>query len=478
MAIPTSKVQWIRIASDIFDDEKVMFIEQLPEADSIIVIWFKLLCFAGKQNNDGIFLLNERIAYTDEMFSVVFRRPINTVRLALQTFERFGMIEIIKDTVTIPNWKKYQADAGLDVVREQTRIRVRAFRERSKQKALTSGEAAQISEKKEQKDDKKDSEEGDKEGKNEQCNVTCNATRNVTVTKCNIPPNPSPSTPFSPLSFSPPHPLFIIPPISPDNPNPYPLRRTNEPLERNTSAHAHAREERGFPQKVAKDELSEEQLDEEIEKFFTECELFLKAHPNVIDDLADLPQEEIDFQALSAEIEKSKNHLSHAVSITWLLRNYTEIMSGKYRDFTDKEAMEKQQETVKEQLIRAADARAERERWYAERKRAAEAKAEAMLAKARAIPTYAQAERALNALEIQEAKATIAKDEFELKEIAEKRAAAKKAIAMTLKQANINEEDLKPIYHCPKCSDTGYLPNGKACDCYRMPEIRPQKAVG
>ena len=46
-------VKWIKIATDIFDDEKILLIESLPEADSIIVIWFKLLCLAGKQNNSG-----------------------------------------------------------------------------------------------------------------------------------------------------------------------------------------------------------------------------------------------------------------------------------------------------------------------------------------------------------------------------------------------------------------------------------------
>ena len=39
--------------------------------------------------------LNEKSA---EMFSTIFRRPLNTVRLALKTFEQFGMIEIINDT--------------------------------------------------------------------------------------------------------------------------------------------------------------------------------------------------------------------------------------------------------------------------------------------------------------------------------------------------------------------------------------------
>ena len=102
-------VKWIKIVTDIFDDEKILLIESMPEADAIIVIWFKLLCLAGKQNNGGVFMLNERIAYTEEMFATIFRRKVTTVRMALKTFEQFGMVEIINDTVTIPNWSKHQS---------------------------------------------------------------------------------------------------------------------------------------------------------------------------------------------------------------------------------------------------------------------------------------------------------------------------------------------------------------------------------
>ena len=60
-----TEVKWIKIVTDIFDDEKILIIESMPEADAMIVIWFKLLCLAGKQNNSGVFTINNRIAYTD-----------------------------------------------------------------------------------------------------------------------------------------------------------------------------------------------------------------------------------------------------------------------------------------------------------------------------------------------------------------------------------------------------------------------------
>lgn len=131
----TADVKWIKIVTDIFDDDKILLIESMPEADAIIVIWFKLLCLAGKQNNSGVFLLNGRIAYTDEMFATIFRRPLNTVRLALKTFEQFGMIEIIEGTVTIPNWEKHQRLDALEASREATKQRVIRYREKQKQLA-------------------------------------------------------------------------------------------------------------------------------------------------------------------------------------------------------------------------------------------------------------------------------------------------------------------------------------------------------
>lgn len=127
-------VKWIKIVTDVFDDEKIQLIDSLPERDAIIVMWFKMLCLAGRQNNGGVFMLNDRIPYTDEMLSTIFRRPLNIVRLALQTFENFGMIEIINNTILIPNWDKHQSLDKLEQAREKTRKRVAKHRE--KQKAL------------------------------------------------------------------------------------------------------------------------------------------------------------------------------------------------------------------------------------------------------------------------------------------------------------------------------------------------------
>ena len=103
-----SDVKWIKITTDIFDDEKILLIESLPDAYAIITVWFKLLCLAGKQNNSGVFMMG-RIPCTDKMLATIFRMKESSVTMALRTFEDFGMVEIVDGVITIPNWGKHQS---------------------------------------------------------------------------------------------------------------------------------------------------------------------------------------------------------------------------------------------------------------------------------------------------------------------------------------------------------------------------------
>ncbi len=131
-------VKWIKITTDIFDDEKILLIESLPDSYAIITCWFKLLCLAGKQNNSGVFMIG-RIAYTDKMLATIFRMKESTVTMALQTFEQFGMVEIVDGVITIPNWGKHQNLDQLEAKKEYMRNYMAEYR--AKQKAITSGEA-------------------------------------------------------------------------------------------------------------------------------------------------------------------------------------------------------------------------------------------------------------------------------------------------------------------------------------------------
>lgn len=129
-----AEVKWIKIATDIFDDEKILLIEGLPDAYAIITVWFKLLCLAGKKNNGGVFLMNDKIPYTDKMLTTIFRMNESTVKLALNAFEQFKMIEIVEGIITIPNWNKYQTLDAYE--RKKERDRLYQEERRAKQRAL------------------------------------------------------------------------------------------------------------------------------------------------------------------------------------------------------------------------------------------------------------------------------------------------------------------------------------------------------
>ena len=144
-----AEIKWIKISCDLFNDEAIRLIEQMPDGDAIIVIWLKLLITAGKINDNGFLYFRKEIPYTDEMLSTVFNRPLNTIRLALSTFERFGMIQIVtQQGIYITNWEKYQNIEGMERARELAKMRKRKQRQKEKmlllemqkEKDVTSGD--------------------------------------------------------------------------------------------------------------------------------------------------------------------------------------------------------------------------------------------------------------------------------------------------------------------------------------------------
>lgn len=122
-------VKWIKIAVDMFDNRKIKQIGSMPEGDSLLLIWVQLLCLAGNVNDGGFIYLTKEIPYTDEMLATQFNKPISTVRLALKTFEQFGMIEIINNMIFLSSWEKYQSTDRLATIREKDRERKRRKRE-------------------------------------------------------------------------------------------------------------------------------------------------------------------------------------------------------------------------------------------------------------------------------------------------------------------------------------------------------------
>jgi len=120
------------------DNRKIKQIRKLPQGDTIALLWVFLMCLAGDTNDDGAVYFLPEIPYTDEMLADQFGMDVNTVRLGLATFQRFGMIEIVDDIIHLEAWEKWQSVDKLSEIREKNRKRVAKHREK---KRLAAGNA-------------------------------------------------------------------------------------------------------------------------------------------------------------------------------------------------------------------------------------------------------------------------------------------------------------------------------------------------
>lgn len=148
-------VQWIKLKVGMFDGESFKKIKKAKIGgesfrDKLTAVWFELLDFAGKCNHSG-FLINSREIPFQSIsdIAVMIDRTPEELDLCMKFFINEGMVEIIDDIYLLSNWMMYQNEAGLEKIREQTRLRVEKHR---KKKALAEGKGE------------------------EECNVTSNVT--------------------------------------------------------------------------------------------------------------------------------------------------------------------------------------------------------------------------------------------------------------------------------------------------------------
>lgn len=126
-----AEVKWIKITTDMFDNRKIKHLRRLPDGNNIVLIWIMLLTMAGRCNSGGMIFLTENIPYTSKMLADELDFEENTVKLALEALERFGMIVSDAEYFAIAGWSEHQNTEGLEKIKEQNRIRKQRQRERA-----------------------------------------------------------------------------------------------------------------------------------------------------------------------------------------------------------------------------------------------------------------------------------------------------------------------------------------------------------
>ncbi len=116
--------------------------------------------------------------------------------------------------------------------------------------------------------------------------------------------------------------------------------------------------------------------------------------------------------------------------------------------------------------IEAANAKAERERYYSLLREKAQARVDKTLKKANANARFKEISTELSKMEYALAKAEVFEPSKlpilwkEQKSLLDERSSL-------LAGMGIQEQELTMQFTCEKCQDTGFLPSGAACDCYR-----------
>ena len=131
-----AEAEWIKLYLKTFrTSRKISAIERMKNGDTIIVIWFKLLCLAGEINDDGAIYITSKKPYDDVSLADELKKPLAVVKTAIKVFEEHDMI--IKDDagfLQIINWEKYQNVDRLAEIREYNRLAQKKCREKKKSK--------------------------------------------------------------------------------------------------------------------------------------------------------------------------------------------------------------------------------------------------------------------------------------------------------------------------------------------------------
>lgn len=163
----------------------------------------------------------------------------------------------------------------------------------------------------------------------------------------------------------------------------------------------------------------------------------------------------VDYEVLYHEFKKS-TILQKMWSFPKIVKLYPQIANGDFRD----------KKTEQEQRIASIDARAERERYYSNLKAKALSLADSNLEKAMSLDGFKEVRSKLAMLEIELAKADLYNPNSVCALQEEKEDLKKQQVAL-LSKIGLTINDIIPNWNCKKCSDTGFLPNGTCCDCYK-----------
>ena len=166
-------VKWIKMKVGMFDGMSFKKIKKAKIGgesfrDKLTAIWFELMDFAGRCNQDGAFISPREIPFTDlSDIATMIDREEEELQLCMGFYVKEGMVTITDDVYSIANWSEYQNTEGLEKIREQNRQRQARFKARKNQALLcdnvTDNVAVTLGNALDKEEDKEKDKESDKD---------------------------------------------------------------------------------------------------------------------------------------------------------------------------------------------------------------------------------------------------------------------------------------------------------------------------
>jgi len=124
-------VMWIKVLTNIRNNKKMKLIKAMPEVgDALFCMWIDLICMAGEVADGGYVYLTDGRPYDEEELAVELNRPVQMVRLAIETFNRYNMISIDDNGILLKSFAEIQDIESMERIRQLGAARQRKLREK------------------------------------------------------------------------------------------------------------------------------------------------------------------------------------------------------------------------------------------------------------------------------------------------------------------------------------------------------------
>lgn len=120
---------WLKLKEDFFEDKQIKYLRSLPSGDALVISYLKMQLKSLK--TEGFIKYDSVLPSNIEELALILDEDVNTIKLMIAALQKVNAIEILDDGSFY-----MLAMQNLIGSEGQSAERVRAFREKNKQKAL------------------------------------------------------------------------------------------------------------------------------------------------------------------------------------------------------------------------------------------------------------------------------------------------------------------------------------------------------